>query len=138
MWKDRLRDFRRFLRESQQIKDQLRALEGQIYAPKAQQFTAMPHGQGGEHRSMDELAIRHAELQELYRGQLAAVEAEQLAIEKAMMVLTPEQRKIIRLYYFDALKWEDVCVRASYEWAQTHRLHAAALRALEEAEHGKA
>ena len=134
MIKDRLRAMRSRIREAQQLRGQLVTLEARMYNPRAQKYTAMPHGSGGDGHSMDDLTIIHIELMDAYRQSLAAIEREQLALEQALTVLSPEQRMVIRYRYFDLLAWEDVCDRIHYSWRQTHYIHSAALKALEAAE----
>jgi len=51
-------------------------------------------------------------------------------IEDAIDKLSPIQRRIIREYYINGLKWEEVCDKIGYAWAQTHRLHREALKVL--------
>ena len=38
----------------------------------------------------------------------------------------------MRCRYIDGLSWDDVAEKIGYCWAQTHRLHAQALRKLKE------
>jgi len=51
-------------------------------------------------------------------------------IEDAIDKLEPIHRRLIREYYINGLKWEQVCDKIGYAWAQTHRLHREALRRL--------
>ena len=39
--------------------------------------------------------------------------------------------RVMRLRYIDGLKWEEICCRMNYEWAQVHRFHASGLSAIE-------
>ena len=55
-------------------------------------------------------------------------------IEKAIEGLNPTTRMLLRYRYIEGLTWEEVCVRLSYSWRQTHRLHARALDQLREKE----
>lgn len=133
MNKETLRAFRNQSKEARQLLEQLQTMEARMYAPKAQQLTAMPRGGGGG-RSIDDLTAAHIALQDRYRAALADIERQQLEIEKAITVLEPAERMVIRYRYMDMLGWEDVADRMRYGWSQTHRIHAAALRALEAAE----
>ena len=40
------------------------------------------------------------------------------------LLLTEAEQRIVRYRYFEGMKWEEICVRISYEWAQTHRKHS--------------
>lgn len=51
-------------------------------------------------------------------------------IEDAIDKLEPIHRRLIREYYINGLKWEQVCDKIGYAWAQTHRLHREALSRL--------
>jgi len=51
-------------------------------------------------------------------------------IEDAIDKLEPIHRRLIREYYINGLKWEQVCDKIGYAWAQTHRLHREALKLL--------
>lgn len=131
MWKDRLRHHRSRVFEARQIRSRLEDMEARIYTPKGQRFTSMPHSPNTAGRSLDDLAIAHIALEDAYKRQLTAVEQEELAIEEALKALRPEQRMVIRAYYFDGLTWEGVCSKVHYGWSQVHRLHASALLALD-------
>lgn len=133
MNKDFLRDFRIRNKEAQQLREQLNAMESRIYDPKGQRLSKTPRGGSGGH-TMDDLIIVHVQLQDQYRAALAEIERQQLEIEAAMQGLQPAERMVIRYRYIDLLNWEDVCSRMHYSWAQTHRIHAAALKALSEPE----
>lgn len=130
MNRERLRAFRSMAREAEQIRYQLADIEARMYSPKVQRLSALPKSAGDGH-SMEDAAISHLQLQDRYRTQLNRIEREQLAIEEAIEDLSTEQRMVIRYRYLDLLPWEQVCRAMRYEWAQTHRIHAAALKALE-------
>ena len=53
------------------------------------------------------------------------------AIEDAVSTLEPGERLLMREHYINGLKWEKVCERIGYSWAQTHRIHRNAIRKLE-------
>ena len=92
-----------------------------------QQFTGMPSGGAREGSRTDELVARHDELLTLYRDKLRLLTDAQLAVERAIDVLAPTERRLMRLRYLDGLRWETVCVEMSYSWRQVHRAHAHAL-----------
>ena len=131
MTKERLRNYVNIKREAEQIKRQMEEIEAALYYPKIQRLTSMPSAPSAGNYQED-LAIHHIELQEKYRAKLAALAAEQLAIETSIERLEPTTRMLLRYRYLDGLKWEEVCVRLNYSWRQTHRLHGEALRQLKE------
>ncbi len=67
-------------------------------------------------------------LQEAYRKKLGALVEGQLNIEKAIELLDPTERELIRLRYVDGAEWAEISEILHYEWAQTHRIHARALK----------
>lgn len=75
-------------------------------------------------------------LRDCYREKLGQVEKEQLAIERAIDALESKARTLIRFRYIDGLKWEEVCEKLHYEWAQTHIIHSEALKKLKQNDPG--
>lgn len=69
-------------------------------------------------------------LRALYLKKLAELVDAQVRIENALNQLSTVERSLIRYRYFDGLEWHQVCRRIHYEWRQTHRIHARALRRL--------
>ena len=82
-------------------------------------------------RSPDSEAEALEPLRAFYKEKLAELVALQLDIERAIETLDPIERELIRLRYIDGLEWHQVCAEINYEWTQTHRIHARALRKLE-------
>jgi hypothetical protein len=39
--------------------------------------------------------------------------------------------RIMRLRYISGLRWEDICCKVNYSWAQVHRYHAEGLKYIE-------
>ena len=70
-------------------------------------------------------------LQDAYREKLANLIESQLKIEKAIESLNSTERELMRLRYIDGADWTEVAATIHYEWTQTHRIHARALRKLE-------
>ena len=135
MNRERLRAFRDARYELIQLKGQLGEMEARMYSPKGQSITGLPSSHGGG-RTMEDLAAAHIRLGELYNEKILHIEMEQYAIEKAIEDLTPEERRVIRARYLEGRSWDQVCRSVHYEWAQTHRIHAAALRKLEKVNPG--
>lgn len=137
MTKARLRNYRNIRKEQEQLKGRLEELETALYYPKIPHLTDMPGGGKPEGNHQEDLAIHHIELQALYNAKLAELRAEQLEIEKAIDVLEPTSRMLMRYRYLDGLSWEEVCVRMNYSWTQTHDYHSKALQKLRELEDEK-
>ena len=51
-------------------------------------------------------------------------------IENIIRSLSEREKLLMRLRYIDGCKWEAICVKMGYEWAQIHRLHSQILKAL--------
>ena len=66
-------------------------------------------------------------LEQKYYHKLRTYADERELIENALAVLEPNERALIRLYYFDCLTWEDTAERLHYSYQHVHRLHASAL-----------
>lgn len=70
-------------------------------------------------------------LRDIYQEKLANLIESQLEIEKAIESLNSTERELMRLRYIDGADWTEVAATIHYEWTQTHRIHARALRKLE-------
>ena len=70
-------------------------------------------------------------LKDLYCKKLADLIECQLRIEKAIEGLDPTERELMRLRYIDGAEWIEVAETIHYEWTQTHRIHARALKKLQ-------
>lgn len=132
MNRERLRAFRDARQELTQLKVQLGEMEARMYAPKGQQMSFQPHGGSGDGRSMETMAAAHIQLGELYNDKILRLEMEQYAIEQALEDLHPKERMVVRARYLEGQSWDQVCRSVHFEWSQTHRIHASALRKLEE------
>lgn len=53
-------------------------------------------------------------------------------IETALDLLESKERMVIRAYYIEGRKWDDVCRVVGYERSMVFRIHAAALKKLED------
>ena len=107
MTKEQLRSYRKIKNEYRQIEQRLHALE-----------------------SLQESADVTQPLRELYRENLKKLADAQLAIELAIDGLDYEERKLIRLRYFDGLPWHRVAAAVHYSEQHTRRLHGEILQKL--------
>ena len=120
--------------ELPQLRAELEQLEARIYSPKIPQLSPMPKGGGGVSRTVENSALMHDRLRQIYNTKIAAIEAEQARLEDALNCLTPVQARLIRYRYIDGLTFESIAERIGYTWQHTHRIHAAALAELEKIE----
>ena len=132
MTKEQLRQYAAIKAERKQLEALLEEIESPLYSAKIQQLTGMPHAPSstGSGSAQERLADRTMELRALYTEKIAELRAQQLAIEAAMDGLPSKMRQLLRYRYIEGLTWEEVCVRMSYGWRQTHRLHSEALEQL--------
>ena len=75
-----------------------------------------------------------ADLRDLYRAKEADLTQALTDIEHLIDGLDPIERVIARYRYIDGLHWEQICVKISYSWRQTHRLHADMIEKLAKAQ----
>lgn len=130
MTKERLRTYQAIKRELEQLREQLEELEAAIYNPSVSKMSNEPKGSGGISDPTGNGATKHQELVDRYRAKMAELIAEQLEIEDAIESLDGTARALMRYRYIEGLTWEEVCVKISYSWMQTHRIHAKALEQL--------
>jgi hypothetical protein len=115
--------------ERRQILDRIMRLEARLTAPGAQGLDGMPHGSGsGDAMARGVAAL--ADLRELYRTKEVDLTQTLIDIEHLIEGLDPVERLIARYRYIDGLQWEKICVKISYSWRQTHRLHDGLLEKL--------
>ena len=131
MTKYELRVFRSRTLEIEELKYQLNYKLQELAAPKS---NAYDKGRSGKaDGSRPELAVEeYDKLRRYYDSILDAYAAERLRIETAFEVLTPEERTVLRVYYFDSLPWEAVADKTGISYRHVHRLHKSALEKLAE------
>lgn len=132
MTKEKLKAYRHIRQERDQLAGLIEELEATIYGPKAQSTDGMPRGGSRPSSAVEDAAIRHADLLELYQQKAAELSAALAEIETAIEKLAPRERTLIRLHYAQGLTWEEVCVAMSYSWKQIHRIHGQALEQLKD------
>lgn len=134
MDKNRLKNHKHIKKEIAQLESKLADVEAALFYPKIQHLSQTPGGQPAEGNPQEALAIYHVELKALYDAKLVELKAEQLAVEKAIEGLKPQERTLLRRRYIDGLTWEQVCVEENYSWRQVHNIHSRALKKLERVE----
>lgn len=121
--KRRLNSYRQIQLERRQLLNKIALLESRLTAPGAQGFDGMPHGSGSGDAMAQGIA-KLADLRELYRSRETDLTQALIDIEHLIDGLEPIERLIARYRYIDGLQWENICVKISYSWRQTHRIHA--------------
>ena len=125
--KKTLREYRSISAEARELEEQINSQRAKAESPRAP-CVGPSAGAGGDHTG--ELVVRIADM-------LATLDAKRLdllrrleEIEKDIDRLSSRERRIIRLYYIQGMRWEEVCVTINYSWRQTHNLHREALKNL--------
>jgi len=132
MTKDKLSRYLDLKAESLQLTQEIKDLYDTCIASPAGVLTDMPGaGKGGlaadpTYMFAERAARLHTKLLMKKYELMEALEE----IEDAIDRLEPAQRRLMREYYINGLKWEQVCDKIGYAWAQTHRIHKEALRKL--------
>lgn len=134
MTKKRLKAYRAMKLELDGIASTLATLESVVYGPKGSRLDGMPRSGSGDGGPVERAAIKLTDLREKYMDKAAALIEATEEVEDAIESLDERQRTLMRLYYIQGLSWEDVCGRMSYSWRQIHRIHSAALQALQDTE----
>lgn len=117
MTKDRLRRYRDLCIERRQLDQQLRGLD----------LTLAAIGP----RASVQLEASRQRLTAAIQPKIKQLTAELVEIEAALDALDLKERLVIRAYYIEGRKWEDVCRAVGYERSQVFNIHAAALKKLE-------
>lgn len=138
--KERLHSYIARERERLQLEQELQELESSMTSPRIQALDGMPKGSGSGD-PLTGILSNYLELQERYMEKLQSSVAAQTEVEKMIEGLEPTERTLLRCRYIEGLVWEEVCVRMSYSWRQTHRLHSKILdklvdKKMEELENG--
>lgn len=129
MTKEELREYRMLALEKKEIEQQIGTIEVQLYNPKIQQVTDMPKGPG-DGKSMEDVAIKHMELLEMYQDKLVSIAELLHKMETEFQRLPARERVLARSRYVYGMTWEEICVEMHYSWRQVHRIHANVLRLL--------
>ncbi len=127
MTKDELKQYIKLEKELKQLEEMLEKLENEIHSPKITRLSDMP--KGGKPVDIEDKIIKLIELRDIYNDKWDKLIDERKRIEQAIEKLQdPIQRALMRYKYIDGLTWEEVCVKLSYSWRQTHRMHSRALQ----------
>ena len=125
MTKQELRAFRKQSREIKELRSHLKDIT-ELYAPIAA-YDRQRFGGETDGTSTEQAVEKILALQQKYEAKLNAYIDERIRIEQSFEVLTPDERAVMRAYYFDSMSWEVVAERLDISYRHVHRLHAHAL-----------
>lgn len=131
--KKKLSSYKAISAECRQLSEKLATLESLLGSPPCPDADGMPRASGVSN-PVERRALRHMELEALYRAQLERLVAATTEIEEMIQGLPSMERQVLRLRYADGLSWEEVCDAVHYCWVQVHRIHNRALDILVAAE----
>lgn len=132
--KRRLNRYRDLLTERDQLVEELQRVEALMASPTSQNLDGMPRSGSNSSSPVERIVIKHIDLEDRYRAQIARMMKEQKAIEVLIEGLEPTERRLTRFRYIDGLSWDAVCDKMNYSWRQTHRIHGRMLDKLVAAE----
>lgn len=125
------------LRKSRYIKQEILQLQEQICelrvimgVPRIPQLSGMPSSGHGELDKIGAVLAKYEHLENIYVTKLDFLFELQKKIEDEIQKLSSIERVLIRYYYIDGFTWEIVAKKIHYGIAQTHRIHALALKKL--------
>ena len=128
MTKEELRKYRKIADEVRWLGERLEEMRQTMIVPSIPKLTGMPNG-NEYHDKIAEAVQRYIDASQMYAEKLDELTAELYYIEACINSLEdPAERTLLHRRYIDGMKWENICVAMGYEWAQTHRIHAEALK----------
>ncbi|HEY5555878.1 DUF1492 domain-containing protein [Acetobacterium sp.] len=107
--------------------------EIEVWMAKATSITSMISDmpKGSTHSGFDAIVVKYLSIcVELDNQIKIAVKIKQEIDEMILTIQDGTTRRIMQLRYINQLRWEEICVRTDYEWAQVHRYHSKGLEIL--------
>lgn len=130
MTKNELKRYIPLTQEINLMSEEIDRLRESVMSPAARPLSLAPSSGSGTDK-MAGVVARISELEEKYTAKALMLLDERDRIESAInSVPDSTERTLLRHRYIDGMKWESICVVMGYEWAQTHRIHASALRSI--------
>lgn len=124
--KERLHRYTKLKEEQRQLQEQLARVSLEATSVSSPNMDGMPRGSGiSKPTEVGALALLN--LTERYHEQLEVLAEEQLALERMIEDLEPDERMLMRYRYLDGMTWESVCVAMCYSWRGIHNVHARTL-----------
>ena len=130
MIRERLERYKYIREEMEQIQQRLAELETAMYNPKIQRLSDMPSAPA-KGNALEDMTIKHIQLQELYKAKLDELLGEQMFVEDIIATLEPKARLVFRYRYIAGMKWLDICDAMGYSRSYLDELHREAIMVLE-------
>lgn len=131
MTKEQLKQYQHIKRELDKLEQTIQRINADLYSTRTADLSGMPKSQPIEGSSPWDARIDEKnEILEMYARKKEELKEALLIIERAIDTLEPRERTVLRLYYINGMKWEEVCVAGFFSWRTVHRIHAEALEKL--------
>ncbi len=127
MNKEELKRYVPLREEAEELKILAENMEEDSKTLKAVVMDGMPKG-NSVNDGIGNLVAQVDKVKRMYLKKYDEALCELYKIERAIEKLGETERRLMRKRYIENKQWEDICVELGYEWAQTHRIHAKALR----------
>lgn len=128
MNKEELKKYVPLMKEAEDLRKRAEQLEDEAKSIKAVVIDGMPKGSGIKD-NVGNVVANIEKIRSEYLHKYDEALCELYKIERTIERLeSPVERMIMRKRYIENKRWEDICVKLGYEWAQIHRIHARALR----------
>lgn len=115
----KLKNYRKMMREIDQINDQIKEIETKLYSPKSPQITGMP--KGGTFDETD-VIIKYLELQKKAEQKLKKLMKQTVEINDALEKLPIIERQVLRYRYIFGLTIKGTAEAMSYSERQVVNL----------------
>lgn len=92
-------------------------------------MSTQPRGSAEQDR-LSHIIAEVVELQDEINDTLRQAYAKEAVAEREIRLLPEREARLIRLRYFEAISWEQICIEMNYSWRQVHYIHASALKLL--------
>jgi DNA-directed RNA polymerase specialized sigma subunit len=126
--KERLKEYVWLKKEIETQKERLEHIRSQLTSFQSPNLDGMPRSSF----DFDRMAEAMAKIDELERLIMKKPDEHQTECNEILEAISemPDslERQLLRLRYIDGLDWFDIYERLNYEHAQTHRIHARALK----------
>ncbi len=133
MTKEVLQKYGSIKKEKERIKARIEEIETMLYSPRNQNLSGMPTAHDAPNDTQEKLIEKKERLLKIYKSFLLQLDETELRIENAIeSIEDPAARTILRYRYIDGMRWEVICVKTNYQWAQVHRIHRDALEKLKD------
>lgn len=115
------------VKEYDEAHESLIRFRAKIHSAKSQTLSDMPKATTQNDKLAGYVA-KLEQLEEIVNSRLKKLRQIRIDIESIIARLDDSNhRRILTLKYIEGMRWEEVCVKMNYSWAQTHRIHSICL-----------